>query len=485
MNVSTPDQDPRSPLTSPPVPPAAAGRRNVVPFWEKVAVGCGAMADYFGNSGVKATAVPFYQMILGVNPALLGIALAVPRLWDAITDPLMGNLSDNFRSRWGRRRPFIVAGAILSGILFGSIWMVPTTWGETGQLAWFMVTSLLFFTAFTVFTVPYRALTLEMTPDYDERTAVMAHGTFWGRIAEMSYQWIIPVGSLAIFASLISGTRWVCWFIAVVLIAGFGVLPGIFGKERYYKVQRQGGARVPFWRSIGDSLRHRAFLVLVGLTLLKIMAGMIGSSLDYYLLVYYMFDGDIAEGSIWKGILSSAYAIFAIVGIPLVGWYTRITSKLRLVQTVYVIFIVKSIVRWFLFTPGNHGLIWIDALLGSFFSIAIAMVMPSMMADVCDDDEHRCGYRREGMFSSVFSWIVKMATSLSFLIGGVALTMVNFDSALGGNQTPETFFQMRLTLLLSGIVPAVLALLFIRYYPITRASAERVRAELEARRGTV
>src|SRR5688572_21210248 len=109
-------------------------------------------------------------MTLGVDPVKLGLALAVPRIWEAFIDPLMGTVSDNFRSRWGRRRPFIVAGAAAMALIYGLVWMVSPAWSESTKLAYFTGVSVLFFTAYTVFSVPYASLTYEITPDYHERT---------------------------------------------------------------------------------------------------------------------------------------------------------------------------------------------------------------------------------------------------------------------------------------------------------------------------
>src|ERR1043165_7797759 len=114
-------------------------------FGEKVAVGTGGLPIMFGQLSVKAMAVPVYQMMLGVNPTMLGFVLAIPRLWDAFIDPLVGNWSDNARTRFGRRRPFIAVGAITMAIAYSSIWMVSKEWSQTAQLGWLLGTSLVFY----------------------------------------------------------------------------------------------------------------------------------------------------------------------------------------------------------------------------------------------------------------------------------------------------------------------------------------------------
>ena len=105
-------------------------------FGEKMALGSGSLAIFYGNSGVKSLAIPVYQMVLGVNPAVLGAVLAIPRVWDALTDPVVGIISDNFHTRFGRRKPLIVLGAVLQAIAFGFIWMVPGGMSHTMMIAY-------------------------------------------------------------------------------------------------------------------------------------------------------------------------------------------------------------------------------------------------------------------------------------------------------------------------------------------------------------
>ncbi|HEX2100184.1 MAG TPA: MFS transporter, partial [Candidatus Synoicihabitans sp.] len=176
-------------------------------FWEKTALGAGHLPLFLGYAAVNSFAVPVYQMTLQLDPALLALALAIPRFWDAMTDPAMGVISDNTHSRWGRRRPYIVIGAILQGLAFGLIWMVPGSWGQGATAAWLVVTLLLFYSCFTVYSVPLYSLTYEMTPDYQERTRVAAFSGFFDKSGEFVYQWIFPLTQLALFSSVLMGVR--------------------------------------------------------------------------------------------------------------------------------------------------------------------------------------------------------------------------------------------------------------------------------------
>ena len=453
-------------------------------FWEKTALGSGAFSAFLGTQMVRTMAAPVYQMTLGLNPILLGIGLSIPRLWDAFTDPVMGNISDNFHSRFGRRKPFIVIGAILTGLSFGILWMVPQNWSQSAQFAYFVVGSLLFYTCFTIYAVPNQTLVLEMTPDYDERTSVTSYCGFFGKVGEFVYQWIFPLTQLACFATTMQGVRTIGWLTGIFLIAGIGVLPGIFVKERYYQKARKQ-AKVRLGESFKAVLTNRGFAILVSMVLLTTIAGVFASSLDYYLLVYYMFDGDIAMGSVWKAILSSAFAIVGVVSIWPILWLSKRFSKQTAMRIIYGMTMLAGIMKWFIYVPGRPWLICIDPILAAPIWTAIGMLQPSMLADVCDDDELKHGQRREGMFGSLFSWVWKCGISLSLLFSGVALVLSGFDSKLGGAQPEGTFTSMRL--IFSGIpaLSAAIAILLLTLYPVTREKALETRRALEARRGGV
>lgn len=456
---------------------------------EKLALGAGGVTMFFGNVGVKSIAAPVYQMTLGINPALLGLMMAIPRLWDAITDPVMGNVSDNFRSRWGRRRPFIALGAVLMGLSFGLIWMVPEHWSETAILTYFVVTSLLFYTCFTIFAVPFNSLTYEMTPDYHERTRVMAYPTFFSKVAEAGYFWVIPLaGMVAAWmdsASILPGVRVVGWGVGFVIMALIGVLPALLVKERFArKIEaRPKGERVKFLPALTQSLRSRAFGILISLTVLKVIAGMLASSLDYYLIVYYMFDGDIAVGSFWKAWLSTGYAVVGFISVFVIGCMAARMEKRTVLAIIYLMVALGGVVKWFVFTPGQPWMILIDPIFCGPIWVAIGMIMPSMLADICDEDELKSGQRREGTYGAIFSWIQKTGVSLAFFGTGLALVFAGFDEQLGGDQPDATILAMRLTLTGAVVATSAMSAALLLFYPITRETAAATRRLLEERRG--
>lgn len=460
-------------------------------FREKCAVGTGGLPVFLGNNSVNALAMPFYNMILGVPTAMLGFALMIPRIWDAFTDPFMGNFSDNFRSRFGRRRPFILLGAILMGLTFGAIWMVPTGWGNHAKIAWFIVTNLLFYTSFTIFSVPFISLTYEMSPDYDERTSIQGFVTFWFKTGELLYQAVIPLATLVVSWKLatnqIQGIRLITGIYAGLGMAVMGSLPAIFGKERYYElnIKEHKGRKDPFWKTAGKAFRNKPFAILCGLSILTTFAGMFASCMDHYLLVFYMFKGNVAEGSFWKLIVTIGYATVGFVGIPIIVGLCKKTTKIQALEFVYCLMILNAGLRWFIYQPGNHFWIWLDPLTGGLFWIGIATVMQAMIADVCDDDEVQNEHRREGMFGALFGLATKLAIAVAWAFAGVLLGLIGFDAALEAAQTPATFMGMRLAMCVGAAIPALVCFVAMKFYPLTKERSEENRKKLEERRGEV
>ncbi len=484
--MSTTDPQPVSTVPSSPRSGRSPDTREQdrVGLWEKITLGMGNLPIFYGYAAVGSIAIPYFQMTLKVDPALIATALALPRLWDAFTDPGMALISDNTRTRFGRRRPYLVLGALLMALSFGSIWMVPTTWSQTAIATYVTVALLVFYTCYTIYSVPWYSLTYEMTPDTHERTRVASYAGFFGKLGELSYSWFFPATQMAFFASVFVGVRTVGWIVAVLLFAVAGAMPGFFVRERYYH-QAATQASVRLLSSVKASFTNRAFVVLVGLTILQILAGMFASNIDYYLIVYNMCGGDIGVGSYWKGILSTSYAIVGIVSIYPLNLLAKRYGKHVTLSFAFGLVLVGAIGKWVLFTPGNNWKILIDPLLCGPVWIAINVLTISMLADICDEDELKHGMRREGTFGAIFTWVQKCGYSLGFLGALILVKLTGFHAELGGGQDPRSLLWMRVVLAGSTAAWAVAAIALLRFYPITDQRAYATRDALEARRGAI
>ncbi|HWA25047.1 MAG TPA: MFS transporter [Lacunisphaera sp.] len=456
-----------------------------VGFGEKLAFGVGTLPVFYAIAGVGSFAVPVYQMTLKVPLLYFGIALSIPRFLDAFFDTWMGRISDNTHSRWGRRKPYIIAGAFLQALFFGLIWMVPTDWSPPAIVVYLICSQILFYVAYSIYSVPYSSLGYELTPDYNERTSVWSFATFFNKVGESGYNWIFPLTTLAVFSSTMQGVHVIGWTVAILIFCGLGVIPGLVVKERFFK-QAAKQEKVRILPAMKAAASNRSFMLLLGLTALQIGAGMLASNIDYYLIVYYMFDGDIAHGSYWKGWLSTSYAILGIVWVFPINWLANRYGKHIALGISFVLVLLGAAGKWYLYTPGHPWKILFDCLLCGPVWVAIYTLTPSMLADVCDEDELKTGLRREGIFGALLFWIQKTGYSFGFLGAMLTIALTGFDNTTpGAVPTAASILSMRLVLTISTAVWAVAALVLLSFYPLSRQRAYEIRDALEARRGKV
>ena len=191
---------------------------------EKIAFGLGNMNNLLMNNILNVLVSPIYNIALGVSPALIGDAAAIPRLWDAVSDPLVGAWSDNFRSRWGRRKPFMLIGAIISALSLMAIWWVPSFWGEQSMFFYLVVMSLIFYTGNTFFLVPYGGLGLALSDDYHERTNLFAYKAVVDALGGFLLPWIYWLTTRSCFENTLQGAR-VLGFGMGLWILVFTVIP--------------------------------------------------------------------------------------------------------------------------------------------------------------------------------------------------------------------------------------------------------------------
>ena len=463
-----------------------------IPFMHKVIYGLGAfvnntLADAIGRMMIVL------NLGLGMNPALVGLLGALPRLTDAITDPLMGYISDNTKSKWGRRRPYIFCGAISVAVVFTLLWQLPPGKSEGWYFWYFLAGSLVFFLAYTVYATPWVALGYELTPDYHERTRLMGVQNFFGNIAYMISPYFLAIMYLPQFGDVVTGAGYLAMVIAGVVIV-LGILPAIFLRERFKDVGGEdgegGGSGIghiimDFLRGFGKTLSFKPFLKLCIATFLVFNGFILIAAFQSYVIIYYVFEGDQAAGSVFVGHSGLVQALSALVVIGIVTWLATKIGKRRAFYVSTSVSMVGYILKWFCYTPDNPWFVLIPAPLMAFGLAGLFTLMPSMVADVVDAEELNTHERREGMYGSIFWWVVKLGQSAAILGGGILLVWTGFDVELGGNQTAEAIRLMRLCDAFIPAISSAIAIWAIASYTITEEKAHEVRMQLEARRGAV
>jgi GPH family glycoside/pentoside/hexuronide:cation symporter len=462
-------------------PVHAVSPREKVPLRTQIGWGFGGLADNFIMNTLGVLVMPIYNIALGMDPVKLGIALCIPRFLDALIDPLIGNLSDNTRTRWGRRRPYIFCGAILSAALLPLLWMPPFK-SDNGMFWYFLVLASVYALAYTLFVVPYTALGYELTSDYDERTRVLAWRMYVGLIGSLSVPWLYKLCLLPAFGGdAVRGARWVSAGLALVIIAT-GILPVIACREPA-EAQRQ--RKVGFWEAMLQTSRNRPFMILLVSYVIIICGLFTSGALGLYINIYYVCGGDKSFAATIGGLAGTLMALTSYVSLPLITWISTHWGK-RTAMIAGLAFAVVGIASlWFTMTPKMPYLQLVSSVVIGLGLQGCWLMVSSMVADVCDEDELRTGLRREGVYGAVTGFALKASLAVTALSGGIVLKMSGYD-AVSAEKAGWVAMEVirRLEAMFIGIQCAALlaAIVLFLFYPLTRQRAERTREILDQRR---
>lgn len=469
-----------------------------IPLFHKIIYGFGAFVNNLLAAAIGGMVIVL-NLGLGINPAVVGLLGALPRLTDAITDPLMGFISDNTRSRWGRRRPYIFIGAIVAGVVFALLWQLPRGMSEDYYFWFFLIGSFVFYLGYTIFATPWVALGYELTPDYHERTRLMGVQNFMGQFAYIVSPWFLAIMQASMFSDMVEGASYLAIAIGAITIA-LGIMPALFLRERFSHLDVaplsavEKSPAVPLIEAVKQNTREfirgfiitlqvRPFLKLCAATFLVFNGFMLVASFSSYVIIYYVFGGDTELGAEYSGWAGTVGAISTFVVIALTTWMSTRYGKRRAFVISMVISMAGYALKWVCYNPRYPWLVVVPAPLMAFGLGALFTLMGSMIADVCDWDELHTGERREGMFASIYWWVVKLGMAAALGAGGFLLDATGFNVDLKGEQTAQAIFLMRFFDVIVPIVATAIAVWIIWTFSITEEKAHEIRLELEARRG--
>jgi GPH family glycoside/pentoside/hexuronide:cation symporter len=462
-------------------------QKDRISFFQKAAYSIGSLVNQFQAAAIGALVIVL-NLGLGMNPALVGLIGAIPRLIDAFSDPLIGYSSDNTRTRFGRRRPWIFFGAIFSGILFALMFQLYKGHTQSFYFWYFLVIQCFFVVAFACYSIPWIALGYEMTPDYHERTRLQGFSNFFAQIAWLVAPWFFKImNNKAMFTDIVDGARSLAIIVGVFIVVG-GILPAIFNKELFGNLPRpekvKGRLNVikDLWRNCATSFQCLPFVKLIVVTFLIFNGFMLASAFTLYVIVYYVYAGDWGKGGTllgWFGTLSSVCTLGAI---SLTTWISTKLGKRKTFLLTMCIAILGYGLKWVGYNPAHPYLLMIAAPFLAFHLGALFTMVPSMVADVCDLDELQTGTRREGMFSGIYWWIQKLGMAGASVLSGVLLVWTGFNVELGANQSAQTCLYMRLFDVGIPIVTSLIAIFIIVTFDISEAKAYEIRGQVERRR---
>jgi GPH family glycoside/pentoside/hexuronide:cation symporter len=466
--------------------------KDIVPLGQKMAFGAGHLVLNL-LPGSLAIFMFFLLTAFGMDPFLAGLLGGLPRIFDALTDPIMGFISDNTTSRWGRRRPYIFIGAILSGVLFAILWQLDPENTQMFNFWYFLILSMVFLIGNTMFATPLIGLGYEMTSDYNERTRLMAFSQTVAQIAWMVVPWFwVIIADPDIFATQALGVQQLSVIVGGICIV-LGLLPAIFckGIDSSHMENRKKITFSTMFSNLKDLFegilqvsKNKPFMKLCGATFLVFNGFQMVASFSFFIIVYYMFSGDFAGAGSWPAWFSTITAVVTAFGvIPIVTWIANNHGKRKAFIYTTAISIVGYLLKWWGFDPSNPWLMFMPIPFMAFGLGGLFTLMMSMTADVCDLDELNNGMpRKEGTFGAIYWWMVKLGQALALVLGGAVLKAVGFDGN-AAYQTAETMNSLRLADVIIPSLTAGIAILVMWGYNLDEKRAREIKAELVERRG--
>jgi GPH family glycoside/pentoside/hexuronide:cation symporter len=517
--------------------PAHAGvEQNPVSVREIMAYSLACLCNGLAGAAYNLM-TPLVVLTLGMSPVLAGLIMAIKTMWDAFTDPLMATITDNANTRWGRRRPFILAGGLLLVAICVALWFglpagdraklnapaepavaaapaqgaatptpaaaparppAPKGFGKVWSAGWealketpaqerhiflyLTIGMMLVATAHTIFSVPYYALGIELSPTYHGRTRVVAYRSIFEKLLGLTGPWYLPFCMLAVFRTAIDGAAWLMVIMAVLAVPAL-VATVALTQERT-KVDR-ARKKVAMFSSIALTLKNRHFLKVAALYIVLQLALGLFLQFGLYINIFHVFGGDretaMKVGAVMQAKVSSLGSILALLSIPAVTWLCKQFQKHNALRLALGMMVAGCLLNWVCYQPGHPNLQYI---LPFFFSLGISStytVLGTLMADVTDIDELNSGSRREGMFGAVMAWMSKGVGSIQALVAGGLLVATGFD-AQASVQTPETILNMRVLFSFAPAIVLAAAIGLLYRYPLTRERMEEIKGLLEARR---
>ena len=366
---------------------------------------------------------------LGLSAFWLGVIMIFPRLWDAVSDPVMGHLSDNTRTRWGRRRPYIFVGGLLVAISFAGMWWVPDGIGEWGQLAFILGGLLIFFTACTLFEIPHGALGMEMSKDPHERTRLFSSKSFFGNLFAMGTPWLLFFAGLEIVrgtgGTLVDGMRYVSLFIAVIMLPL--IVWWFFGTREPGYASTQNQERTQFWANMQVAIRNKTFLCLVLIIFTLAMGFNFVGLFNYYISIYYLYGGDQYAAGALLGINGMVWAVTGLLAVFPLNWISPRIGKRQTLMLAISLMCIAQLSKIVCYNPENPYLVIIPTVLLSMGMLMFFTLGSSIVGDICDEDELNTGTRSEGSYYSVYWWFIKMGTAFASFVTGALLVATQFN----------------------------------------------------------
>jgi len=457
-----------------------------LPFRTKLAYGFGAVAFGVKNNGFDYFLLLFYSQVMGVDAPLVGLALLIALLFDAFSDPVVGYLSDNTHSKWGRRHPWMYASAVPVAICYFLLWVPPA--GLTGNelFPYILVLAISIRVCITLFEVPSSALSAELTQDYDDRTSLFSYRYFFGWIGGT----LMATVALAVFLApteaipngLLNKEGYGIYGITAAIVILISILVTSLGTHSQianFKAPppKRAMSLKRIFVEIYETLGDRSFLALFLTALFGAVAAGLSAGLSFYMSGYFWgFSTDQISVLSFSIILS---AFVALIISPLIS--KRVGKKRGAIFVGVCAFTIAPapiVLRLMGMMPENGDpllfpIVWFAVITEITMVITLSILTSSMMADLVEASEIRTARRSEGVLFAAATFARKAVQGFGVLAASAVLAVVQFPKGVAPGQVPdETIFRLGLYYAPTLFVIWMLAIASLKLYRIDRSKHE-------------
>ncbi len=466
-------------------------RKNYLSLWQKLVFGSGDWSyASFGTLRQIFYAI-FLTDVVGLEPRLASFAVVLGIVWDAINDPLVGMLSDRVKSRWGRRRPFLLFFSIPFGLAFVLLWWVPPFENQLALAATVSLMYMLSDTLQTLISVPLYSLTPEVTPDYDERTSLTGFRMFFNLLASL----VTAVAAPEIVKSVLAGggTQQQGYMLVASLFGGLAIIPLMLIffviRERPQENQApQQKSTVSLRETLQTAWSNIPFRYATALFMLNwITFDLVALCLPFF-LTYWIAGGNLLQKALGLSLDSSVLGLLLVTSVVMLPFWIWLSKKLSKNKTYIIAMSFWAVVQLIIFTvqPGQVTLILILAVMAGI-SVSAAHVLPdSIFPDVIEWDELRTGRRQEGIYYGIKNFIRKLTGAVAIFIALQVLGWFGYQTPTPGvtqfSQPDSALMAMRILIGPFGALLLLSAILMAWFYPLTRERHARIRRLLERKK---
>ncbi len=452
-------------------------KTSLLCFKDKAGYGFGAIAENNMQNALPMMAMPIMNIYMGLDPVMLGIIMAITRVTDALTDPLMGYISDNTRSRWGARKPYMLGGAIAAAVCFVLVWMFPASgWSQAQYLWYFGIMSVIYFLATTVYCVPYIGFGYELSSDYEERTRLMAYRMFFVNIGGLLLPWLYYLTQNPVFPDQLTGMRFCAAGMGILFI--ISALGPVFLARCVETAVHRERPKIRLC-DVLSTFKLFPFMIIAGTLVIGVLGFLAVSSLGTYIIIYYVCAGDTVKGAYYIGLGPTFSVLFSFALLPAMTALSAKIGKRNALIALLLFSAAGAAASWFLYTPECPYLSIAVSLVLLPGLNGLWMLLMAMTADVCEYDFKANGLHRDGVIAALFSWSGKAGITLGIALSGIVLNLTGFKQEAGAAQGEGVLLAMRLLFAIGIGGSLTFAALLLLKYPLTAAFMKQLSGNMQ------